>query len=126
MLCSQIKELRTLANELDERERHMDAYVQAIREAADTIESLRDGLQAVSETCSIEWRGESYDTDASREAAKADDLACERYVLANGHVQLEAMANLDQVPATGAIIFVMWPHIEGATGMPVRAMAVCE
>ena len=45
MLSAQVDELRTLANELDERERHMDAYVQAMREAADTIESLRDRLQ---------------------------------------------------------------------------------
>lgn len=38
-----------------------------LREAADAIESLLDRLQAVGETCSIEWRGESYDTDAGRE-----------------------------------------------------------
>lgn len=38
-----------------------------MEEAADTIESLWDKLQAVGETCSIEWRGESYGTDAGRE-----------------------------------------------------------
>lgn len=69
---------------------------------------------------------ETFDTDASREAAAADDLACERYVLKRGNLQLEMMANLDQVPATGAIIFVAWPNIEGATGMPVRAWAVFD
>ena len=67
---------------------------------------------------------ETFDTDASREAAKMEDLACERYVLARGNLQLEVMANLDKVPATGAIIFVTWPRIEGVTGMPVRAWAV--
>lgn len=69
---------------------------------------------------------ETFDTDASPEAVAADDLACERYVLANGHLQVELMANLDKVPATGALLFVAWPNIEGATGLPVRAVAVFE
>lgn len=69
---------------------------------------------------------ETFDTDASPLAVAADDLACERYVLANGHVQVEVMANLDLVPQWGAIIFVAWPRIEGASGMPVRAWAVFE
>ena len=56
----------------------------------------------------------------------ADDLAAERWVLDHGHLQVEVMCNLDKVPATGAIIFVMWPRIEDATGMPVRAVAVFE
>ncbi|MBQ6453970.1 MAG: cyclase family protein [Coriobacteriales bacterium] len=69
---------------------------------------------------------ETFDTDASSVAAALEDLGCERYVLANGHLQLEAMATLDKLPATGAIIFVAWPHIEGATGLPVRAWAVFD
>ena len=69
---------------------------------------------------------ETIDTDASKVAVAYEDLACERYVLANGHVQLELMDNLDQVPATGAIIFVAWPRIANASGMPVRAWAVFE
>ena len=69
---------------------------------------------------------ETFDTDASYLAAEAGDLACERWVLDQGHLQIEVMANLDQVPATGAIIFVTWPHVEEATGLPVRAWAVFE
>ena len=69
---------------------------------------------------------ETLDTDASYLAVEADDLAIERYVLDNGHLQVELMANLDQVPEAGAIIFVAWPHIEGATGLPARVWAVCE
>lgn len=69
---------------------------------------------------------ETFDTDASSEAAAADDLACERYVLSNGHLQIEVMANLDKVPATGAILFMAWAPIEGAVGLPVRAWAVFE
>ena len=34
--------------------------------------------------------------------------------------------NLDQVPATGAVIFVAWPRVADATGMPVRAWAVFD
>lgn len=40
MLGEQIKELRWLADHLDETERGMDEYVRAMREAADTIEKL--------------------------------------------------------------------------------------
>ncbi|MBQ9057616.1 MAG: cyclase family protein [Atopobiaceae bacterium] len=69
---------------------------------------------------------ETFDTDASPEAVAADDLACERYILNSGRFQVEVMNNLDQLPATGAIIFIAHPRIEGATGMPVRAWAVFE
>lgn len=69
---------------------------------------------------------ETFDTDASFLAAEADDLACERWVLDQGHIQVEVLDNLDQLPATGAIIFVSWPRIEEATGLPVRVVAVYE
>lgn len=67
---------------------------------------------------------ETLDTDASAEAAKAGDLACERYVLDSGKLQVEVLDNLDKVAPAGALILVMWPRIEGATGMPVRAVAI--
>ena len=66
---------------------------------------------------------ETFDTDASYLAAEAGDLACERWVLDQGHLQVEVMDNLDKVPATGAIVFVSWPRIEGATGLPARVVA---
>ena len=69
---------------------------------------------------------ETFDTDASYLAAEADDLACERWVLDHGHLQVEVMANLDKVPETGAVVFVSWPRIEGATGLPARVVAVFE
>ena len=69
---------------------------------------------------------ETLDTDASAEAAKAEDLACERYVLAQGKLQVEVLTNLDQVPPAGAVVIVAWPRIEGATGLPVRVWAICE
>ncbi len=69
---------------------------------------------------------ETFDTDASFLAAEADDLACERWVLDQGHIQVEVLANLDQVPATGAIVFLSWPRIENATGLPARVVAVFD
>jgi len=69
---------------------------------------------------------ETLDTDASAEAAKAEDLACERYVLESGKIQIEVLKNLDQVPAAGAILFASWPNFEGANGLPCRVFAICE
>lgn len=69
---------------------------------------------------------EALDTDASAEAAKAGDLACERYVLEQGKLQIEVLCNLEEVPEAGAILFAAWANIEGATGLPVRVWAVCE
>ena len=77
MLGEQVKELREAARNIQGnlgrclyRRKDVDEMQQVsgmLFEAADTIESLRDRLQSVGETCSIEWRGESYDTDAGRE-----------------------------------------------------------
>lgn len=69
---------------------------------------------------------ETLDTDASAEAAKAGDLACERYVLNSGHIQIELLCNLDKVPAAGAILFASWPNFEGANGLPCRVFAVFD
>ncbi|MCI6639888.1 MAG: cyclase family protein [Pygmaiobacter massiliensis] len=69
---------------------------------------------------------ETLDTDSAEESAKAGDLACERYWLGQGKFQLEAMANLDQLPATGAVIVIGSIPVENANGMPVRAFAVFE
>ncbi len=61
---------------------------------------------------------ESLDTDAT------DGLESESWLLRAGHWQIEAMANLDQVPATGSLIVVAWPKPEGGLGFPVRAFAI--
>ena len=66
------------------------------------------------------------DTDASAEAAKAGDLACERYVLEKGKLQVEVLQNLDQVAPAGAVLFVAWPRFHGAVGLPVRVWAITE
>lgn len=86
-----------------------------------------EALQYIYEVCSAAANGhETLDTDASELAVQADDLACERYVLQKGKLQVEVMCNLDQVPPAGAIVVVAFLPIEGATGMPVRMWAIAE
>ncbi|MGA2410927.1 MAG: cyclase family protein, partial [Candidatus Binataceae bacterium] len=61
---------------------------------------------------------ESLDTDTT------PDLTSETWLLRNGHWQIEGMANLDKVPATGALIVVTWPKPEHGLGFPARAFAI--
>ena len=51
---------------------------------------------------------EAMDTDTT------DKMDSETYILQHGHYQIEVMANLDKVPATGALIVVTWPKVETA------------
>jgi kynurenine formamidase len=46
------------------------------------------------------------------------------YILQHGHYQIEVMANLDKVPATGAVIVVTWPKVKDGLGFPARAFAI--
>lgn len=69
---------------------------------------------------------ETLDTDASKEAAAAGDLACERYVLAQGKLQIELLCNLDKIPPAGAVLVAAYPNFSGASGLPVRVWALCE
>lgn len=61
---------------------------------------------------------ESLDTDTT------ENLESEAWLLKHGHWQIEAMAHLDQVPATGALIVVSWPKVRGGLGFPARAFAI--
>jgi kynurenine formamidase len=61
---------------------------------------------------------ESMDTDAT------EDLKSETWLLKHGHWQIEVMANLDKVPATGALIVATWPKPEHGLGFPARAIAI--
>lgn len=84
-------------------------------------------LEYIYETRAAAANGhETLDTDASKEAAAAGDLACERYVLSKGKLQIELLCNLDKVPAAGAVLVAAFPNFEKATGLPVRVWAVCE
>ena len=72
----------------------------------------------------VEQRGvtaighESLDTDIT------DKMESETYVLQKGRYQIEVMANLDQVPAKGALIVVTWPKVKDGLGFPARAFAI--
>jgi kynurenine formamidase len=72
----------------------------------------------------IEQRGvmaighESLDTDTTAK------MESETWLLQHGHYQIEAMAHLDQVPATGAVLIAMWPKVKNGDGFPARVMAV--
>ena len=86
-----------------------------------------EALQYIYEVRNAAANGhETLDTDASALAEKAGDLACERYLLGKGKLQVEVMCNLDQVPPAGAIVFVAFLPIEGATGLPVRMWAIAK
>lgn len=61
---------------------------------------------------------ESLDTDTS------EKLLSETWLLKHGHYQIEAMANLDQPPPTGALIVVAWPKVKAGLGFPARAFAI--
>jgi len=61
---------------------------------------------------------ESLDTDTT------DKMESETYLLQKGHYQIEVMANLDKVPAKGALIVVTWPKVKKGLGFPARAFAI--
>lgn len=61
---------------------------------------------------------ESLDTDTT------ESMESETWILKQNHFQIEAMAHLDQVPATGAVIVVTWPKVEHGFGFPARAFAI--
>ena len=61
---------------------------------------------------------EGLDTDIT------EDFQSEKYLLTNNHWQIEVMTNLDQVPATGALLVVTWPKPLNGLGFPARAFAI--
>jgi kynurenine formamidase len=61
---------------------------------------------------------ESMDTDTT------PNRDSESWLLQHGHWQIEVMANLDQVPPTGALIVVTWPKPDHGLGFPARAFAI--
>ena len=61
---------------------------------------------------------ESMDTDTT------EKMESETYILQQGHFQIEVMANLDHVPAKGALIVVTWPKVKAGLGFPARVFAI--
>ncbi|MGT2784357.1 cyclase family protein [Streptococcus merionis] len=68
---------------------------------------------------------ETLDTDSGLAMFNSGGFLHEEYYLLSQDIfQIEVMANLDQVPATGSLISIAFPHWEKATGSPVRAVAI--
>jgi kynurenine formamidase len=66
---------------------------------------------------------ETTDTDPGLRTTK-DDYSLESYILGTNHYQIELLANLDQVPEAGGLIFVAFPKVENGSGFPARVIAV--
>jgi kynurenine formamidase len=78
-----------------------------------------DAIKYLFETRGVTAIGhEALDTDTT------EKMESETWILKNGHYQIEVMANLDKVPATGALIVVTWPKIENGYGFMARAFAI--
>ncbi|NBI42326.1 cyclase family protein [[Haemophilus] felis] len=69
---------------------------------------------------------ETLDTDSALDFVKNNDLVGERYWLSQNKFQVEVLNNLDQIPPTGAAIFIGVPKIQNAPGFNARVFAVVE
>lgn len=85
----------------------------------------RDALEFLIHERQVKGLGhETLDTDSGhRVALNQGKLLEEYYLLEQGIYQVEVLANLDQLPPTGSLIHIAFPHWEKATGSPVRAVA---
>ena len=54
----------------------------------------------------------------------AGQSPAEAYILGTDRWQIELLANLGAVPATGALIVATWPKPLGGSGFPARAFAI--
>lgn len=52
-------------------------------------------------------------------------LEGEAWLLRNGYTQAEGVANLDQVPETGALVAIGYPKFKGGVGGLARFIAIC-
>lgn len=66
---------------------------------------------------------ETTDTDPGV-ATSRDDYSLEAYILGLNHYQIELLANLDEVPESGALVVVSFPKPAGGSGFPARVFAI--
>ncbi len=66
---------------------------------------------------------ETTDTDPGVATTK-DDYSLETYILKRNHYQIELLANLDQVPETGALVIAAFPKPKDGSGFPARVFAI--
>lgn len=105
-----------------------DADAMANRDADGIAHSPGWGVDAlrllVEERGAVAIGHDVTDTDPGALVSRGE-VPAETYVLGADRWQLELMANLDQLPATGGLIVATWPKPEGGTGFPARAFAIC-
>jgi kynurenine formamidase len=80
-------------------------------EAADYLMSERNAIGIAVDTLSLDF-------------GRSTDFATHYKWLPSNRWGMEALANLDQLPATGAVIVAGGPKIKGATGGPSRVIAL--
>ncbi|MEQ2027546.1 cyclase family protein [Xenorhabdus szentirmaii] len=84
-----------------------------------------DALKFLFEERKIKAIGhETFDTDSAKDVKQNKAFLSEYYVLAQDTYQIELLANLDQVPTRGAIIFNIAAKPKNASGFPVRSFAI--
>jgi kynurenine formamidase len=66
---------------------------------------------------------ETTDTDPGLRTTH-DDYSLESYILGTNHYQIELLANLDQVPESGAVVWITFPKVENGSGFPARVVAI--
>ncbi len=66
---------------------------------------------------------ETTDTDPGIITSK-DSYPAESYLLSTNHYQIELLANLDQLPETGAMVICTFPKPKNGTGFPARVFAI--
>ncbi len=84
----------------------------------------KEVLQLLYEKRGITASGhETTDTDPGSATTK-DDYSLESYILGLNHYQIELLANLDQVPEAGGLVWVTFPKVEHGSGFPARVIAI--
>jgi kynurenine formamidase len=79
-----------------------------------------DALRFLHESRHILFHGhEPLDTDTT------PTLEGEAWLMHHGYTQAEGVANLDQVPDTGALVVIGYPKLGGGTGGYARYIAIC-
>jgi kynurenine formamidase len=66
---------------------------------------------------------ETTDTDPGVATSK-DDYSLETYILKSNHYQIELLANLDEVPESGALVVASFPKPKDGSGFPARVFAI--
>lgn len=84
----------------------------------------KEVLQLLYEDRGITASGhETTDTDPGVATSK-DDYSLESYILGLNHYQIELLANLDQVPEAGGVVWVTFPKPLNGSGFPARVVAI--